>query len=131
MSKKIKHYLGDRDVQLILGTLLRVGVLVSTGIVLIGGIIFLITHTHEPVSFETFKPEYTKFSSISEILIGLKTLDGLAIIQFGVLLLIFTPIARVVFSIFSFLIEKDYMYVLIGLIVLCVIITSLYLDVAH
>lgn len=131
MSKIIKHYLGDKDVQLILGTLLRVGVLISTGIVLIGGIVFLVSNPNQQVSFEHFKPENTQFSSITEIIIGLKTFDGLAIIQFGVLLLIFTPIARVVFSIFSFLIERDYMYVVIGLIVLCVIITSLYLDVAH
>lgn len=131
MSNKIKHYLGDKDVQLILGTLLRVGVLVSTAIVIIGGIVFLSTQTNHIVSFENFKPEQAKFSSVAEIFKGLKTLDGLAIIQFGVLLLIFTPIARVVFSIFSFLMEKDYMYVLIGVIVLCVIITSLYLDIAH
>jgi uncharacterized membrane protein len=131
MSKIIKHYLGDKDVQLILGTLLRVGVLISTGIVLIGGIVFLATHPDKHVSFEHFKPENTQFSSIKEILIGLKSFDGLAIVQFGVLLLIFTPIARVIFSIFSFLIERDYMYVVIGIIVLCVIITSLYLDVAH
>ncbi len=131
MSKIIKHYLGDKDVQLILGTLLRVGVLLSTGIVLIGGILFISTHTNQKVSFENFNPEETKFSSIAAIFVGLRRFDGLAIIQFGVLLLIFTPIARVVFSIFSFLMEKDYMYVAIGLIVLCVIITSLYLDVAH
>jgi len=131
MSNKIKHYLGDKDVQLILGTLLRVGVLVSTAIVIIGGIVFLSSQTNQIVSFENFKPEQAKFSSVAEIFKGLKTMDGLAIIQFGVLLLIFTPIARVVFSIFSFLMEKDYMYVLIGIIVLCVIITSLYLDIAH
>ncbi len=131
MSKEIKRYLGDKDVQVILGTLLRVGVLISTSIVLIGGVIFMSTHTKELVSFENFKPEEAKFSSIADIFVGLRTFEALAIIQFGVLLLIFTPIARVVFSIFSFLIEKDYMYVLIGLIVLCVIITSLYLDVAH
>lgn len=131
MSKKIKHYLGDKDVQLILGTLLRVGVILSSCIVLLGGIIFLLQHANQQVSFGTFKPEDAKFSSVASIIIGLKTLDGLAIIQFGVLLLIFTPIARVVFSIFSFLIEKDYMYVIIGVIVLCIIITSLYLDVAH
>jgi uncharacterized membrane protein len=131
MSKTIKHYIGDKDVQLILGALLRIGVLVSTGIVLIGGIVFLVKQQNHHVSFEKFTPEQTKFSSVAEILLGLKQFDGLAIIQFGVLLLIFTPIARVVFSIFSFLMEKDYMYVLIGIIVLCVIITSLYLDIAH
>ena len=105
--------------------------LVSTGIVFIGGIIFLIKNRNQQVSFEVFAPSQVKFSSVAAIFQGLKTLDGLAIIQFGVLLLIFTPIARVVFSIFSFLMEKDYMYVVIGLIVLCVIITSLYLDIAH
>lgn len=131
MAKQIKHYLGDKDVQIILGTLLRVGVLVSTAVVLLGGIIFLISQSNQIVSFENFKPEEVKFSSVAAIIKGLKTFDGLAIIQFGVLLLIFTPIARVVFSIFSFLMEKDYMYVIIGVIVLCVIITSLYLDVTH
>ena len=131
MGKQIKHYLGDKDVQVILGTLLRVGVIVSTAVVLLGGIIFLTNQSSQTVSFSEFKPEKVKFSSVAEILSGLKTFDGLAIIQFGVLLLIFTPIARVVFSIFSFLMEKDYMYVLIGIIVLCVIITSLYLDIAH
>ncbi|TKB98170.1 DUF1634 domain-containing protein [Pedobacter cryotolerans] len=131
MSKQIKHYLGDKDVQVILGTLLRVGVILSTAVVLLGGIIFLTTQSNHSVSFSEFKPEQTKFSSVAEIIVGLKNMDGLAIIQFGVLLLIFTPIARVVFSIFSFLMEKDYMYVIIGTIVLCVIITSLYLDIAH
>ena len=131
MSKQIKHYLGDKDVQVILGTLLRVGVIVSTLVVIVGGIIFLTTQANHKISFSEFKPGQAKFSSVAAIISGLKTFDGLAIIQFGVLLLIFTPIARVVFSIFSFLMEKDYMYVLIGIIVLCVIITSLYLDIAH
>lgn len=130
MNKTIKHYLGDKEVQLVLGTLLRVGVVVSTIVVLFGGIVFLFQHKNEVVSYKIFSPE-EKFDSVNAILSGLVHFDGLAIIQFGVLLLIFTPIARVVFSIFSFLIEKDYMYVLIGLIVLCVIITSLYLDITH
>jgi len=131
MSRRIKHYLGDKDVQVILGTLLRVGVLLSTLIVCIGGILYLSGHSGRPVSFGEFTPESTPFSSIADILIGLRHFDALAVIQFGVLLLIFTPIARVVFSIFSFLMEKDYMYVFIGIIVLCIIVTSLYLDIAH
>jgi uncharacterized membrane protein len=131
MSLIKKSYFVDKDVQQLLGTLLRVGVIISSGVILLGGIIFFSTQANEVVSFANFNPEQTKFSSFSTIFEGLKTFDGLAIVQFGVLLLIFTPIARVVFSIFSFLIEKDYMYVVIGIIVLCVIITSLYLDVAH
>jgi len=131
MSKGVKHYLGDKDVQVLLGTLLRVGVILSASVVFVGGIVFISMHSNQVVSFKNFKPEEAKFSSIASIFLGLRSFNGLAIIQFGVLLLIFTPIARIVFSIFSFLMEKDYMYVLIGIVVLCVIITSLYLDVAH
>lgn len=131
MSNNIKHYLADKEVQVVLGALLRFGVLLSTAIVVFGGMVYLGAHAQKVVSFEYFDSKNVKFSSIAEIFVGLKKLDGLAIIQFGVLLLIFTPIARVVFSIFSFLIERDYMYVMIGLIVLCVIITSLYLDISH
>lgn len=131
MSKRIKHYLGDKDVQLILGTLLRVGVVLSTSIVLLGGIIYLGGQSGQAVSYETFLPDQNPYTSVAGILKGLIRLEGLAVIQFGVLLLIFTPIARIVFSIFSFLMEKDYMYVIIGLLVLCIILTSLYLDITH
>lgn len=131
MNSLKKSYFVDKDIQLLLGTTLRVGVLISSTVILLGGIIFLSTQANEVIFFTDFKPEQTKFSSVTAIFEGLKTFDGLAIIQFGILLLIFTPIARVVFSIFSFLIEKDYMYVAIGLVVLGVIITSLYLDLAH
>ena len=131
MSKVVKHYKGDMDVQAVLGGLLRIGVWVSTSIVLLGGIVFLVEHQSQQVAFQHFSPSSVEFASVSEIFRGLVSFRGKAIIQFGVLLLIFTPIARVVFSIFSFLIERDYMYVLIGIIVLCVIITSLYLDIAH
>ena len=53
--------------------------------------------------------------------------DGAAIIQFGVLVLIATPIIRVAFSAFSFLIEKDYLYVVITLIVLAIIMANMLL----
>lgn len=131
MSRAVKHYFADKEVQLILGTLLRVGIIISTTIIFIGAVFFLFTNFDQKVNFNKFKQENSSLSSIANIIKGLKDLEGLAIIQFGILLLIFTPIARVVFSIFGFLIEKDYQYVLIGLIVLIIIITSLYLDIAH
>ena len=52
-------------------------------------------------------------------------MDGAAIIQSGILLLSFTPVLRVVFSVFGFLIERDYLYAGIGLFVLSVILFSL------
>lgn len=124
MSKE-KNFFADRDIQVILGTLLRVGVIASMTVVFIGGLVYLASNYSDIVDYSQFDSVKSGFSTVSDIFIGLWHLKGNAIIQFGVLLLIFTPIMRVVFSIFSFLIERDYLYVLIGAFVLCVILFSL------
>lgn len=50
---------------------------------------------------------------------------GRGIIQLGLLFLISTPVARVAFSIFGFVEEKDHMYVIIASVVLLVLAYSL------
>ncbi len=123
--KTDKQLFADRDIQVILGTLLRVGVIASMAVVFVGGILYLLMNSTHQINYRVFSPESVQFSSIPAILKGLSSLNGAAIIQFGTLLLIFTPITRVVFSVFSFLIERDYLYVLIGMFVLAVILFSL------
>lgn len=125
MMKNGKDFSSDKDIQVILGTLLRVGVIASMTVVLIGASVYLMLNHSELVDYRHFDSHKTEFSSIGAIFSGLAQLDSAAIIQFGVLLLIFTPILRVVFSIFGFLIERDYLYVFIGLLVLSVILFSL------
>ncbi|MBB2149582.1 DUF1634 domain-containing protein [Pedobacter gandavensis] len=125
MSSIRKNFFADRDIQLILGTLLRVGVIASMSVVLVGGFLYLLSDHAMQIDYRVFNPNKSGLSSIPAIFIGLRELDPKAIIQFGTLLLIFTPVARVVFSIFSFLIERDYLYVLIGSFVLLVILYSL------
>jgi uncharacterized membrane protein len=51
--------------------------------------------------------------------------EGRPLIQFGLLILIATPIARIAFSILGYLMEKDYLYMLITCIVLAVIVWNL------
>jgi uncharacterized membrane protein len=123
--KESKNFFADKDIQVILGTLLRVGVISSMTVVFIGGLIYLFANHSNLIDYAKFDSGKSGFSSIGAIFSGLKAVDGAAIIQFGTLLLIFTPVARVVFSIFSFLIERDYLYVLIGLMVLSIILYSL------
>lgn len=130
-STKRKENINDRDIQVILGTLLRAGVIISMTIVLIGGIIFLIHHKGAIVDYKVFKPEISDLSSIAAIFNGVATFHGDAIVQFGVLMLIFTPIARIIFAIFSFFIERDYLYVIIGFIILGIITISLSGGLAH
>ena len=117
--------MADQDIQVILGTLLRVGVICSMLIVFVGGVIYLVHDHSGTVDYHSFNAGKSGLASIALIYDGASRMDGAAIIQLGTLLLIFTPILRVVFSIFSFLIERDYLYVLIGLFVLCVILFSL------
>jgi len=131
MNMARKENLNDKDIQIILGTLLRAGVIISMSIVLIGGIIYLVHNKGVIADYKVFKPELSKFSSIVSIFKGVLTFHGDAIVQFGVLMLIFTPIARIVFALFSFLIERDYLYVLIGLIILTIITISLNSGLAH
>jgi len=126
-----KENLNDKDIQVILGTLLRAGVIISMSIVLIGGAIFLIHNKGAITDYKVFKPELNKFSSIVAIFRGVLSFQGDAIVQFGILMLIFTPIARIVFAIFSFLIERDYLYVFIGMIILAIITISLNGGLAH
>jgi uncharacterized membrane protein len=125
MKSQRRNFLGDKDIQVILGTLLRVGVISSMAVVFLGGVIYLLTSHANLVDYREFDSEKSGMLSVIAVYRGVLRMDGAAIIQFGTLLLIFTPVARVVFSIFSFLIERDYLYVVIGLLVLVVILISL------
>jgi uncharacterized membrane protein len=66
----------------------------------------------------------------------LRTVDGIlreaakfhgrGLIQLGLLLLIATPVARVLFSVFAFIYERDWTYVGITMIVLTLLCYSLF-----
>jgi uncharacterized membrane protein len=115
----------DLRIEIIIGSLLRAGVLLAAAVVLAGGLLFIVRHGHEGISYSSFQGEPEALKSVAGVIEGVTTLQGESIIQFGLLLLIATPIARVVFSAVAFALEHDYMYVVITLIVLCVLLYSL------
>ncbi|MDR2953689.1 MAG: DUF1634 domain-containing protein [Prevotella sp.] len=134
MSIFTKDYWSEKDMNLLIGKLLRYGVFLACGITLFGGIIYL--YQHQGASMEHYKstPDGQPFPGAEYYLRELSTIiprvfsfDGAAIIQLGVCVLIATPILRVAFSVIAFLIEKDYMYVVITLIVLIIIIANMLL----
>ncbi len=117
---------GDQRIEIIIGALLRTGVLLSASVVLIGGVIYLAHHGHEAIHYSTFNGEPANLKSIPGIVESMAGFHGQAIIQFGLLLLIATPVARVAFAAIGFAMERDYMYVVITLIVLAVLLYSLF-----
>lgn len=115
----------DERVELIVGNLLRAGVTMAACVVALGGTIFLIRHGRELPHYHVFVGEPTSLRTVGGILSGAMTLRGREIIQFGLLLLIATPVARVAFSVVAFALERDRLYVVITLVVLGILLFSL------
>jgi len=115
----------DERIEIIIGALLRTGVVLAASVVLVGGMLYLVRHGHEVPNYTTFQGEPEQLKSMADIWHGVLALSAHAIIQFGLLLLIATPVARVAFSAIAFAIERDYMYVVITLVVLGILLYSL------
>lgn len=115
----------DRRVETIVGNLLRAGVILSAAIVVAGGLVFLARHGMEPANYRVFRGEPSELRHIRGIFRGIAAFHSRALIQFGLLLLIATPIARVMMSLYGFAAEKDRMYMAFTGIVLVVLLYSL------
>lgn len=113
--------------ELFIGKWLRIGVFTSAAVALLGGIVYLSTHNVIPdYRAHNFAGAGKQFRNIPDILNGAMALNGTSIIQLAVIILIATPIFRIVFSVFAFAIERDKMYVIITLIVLGVIMFGIF-----
>ncbi len=116
----------DAKLENTIGYLLRYGVLLAAAVVLFGGILYLI-------KYGTMSPDYINFKLVSE---SLRSIEGIlaqafkfqpgGLIQLGLLLLIATPIARVILSVVAFLRQRDFIYAVITLIVLLILIFSFF-----
>ena len=111
----------DHRVEQTVGNLLRIGVLVSTAIVLVGGGIHLQRHANERSDHFDFHGEPSALRHPAGIVREAWSLSGRGVIQFGLLVLIATPVFRVVFSAYAFWRQRDRVYVVITLIVLAVL----------
>ncbi|GAA4096000.1 DUF1634 domain-containing protein [Mucilaginibacter panaciglaebae] len=116
--------LKDSDIQTLIGWVLRGGVFLSIGICICGAVIYLFGHGHDIANYHNFKGGPASVQ-MDEIVKSIMALKGRAIIQAGIILLIATPILRVLFSAYGFAIEKDYLYTGITVLVLIIIFTSM------
>src|SRR5581483_11600728 len=108
----------DKRIEHMVSMLLRTGVVVSGSVVLAGGVYYLARHGDEIAGYHTFQGQPDIDRIAGEIVRGAIALRARSVIQFGILLLIATPIARVALSLVSFAFERDRTYVVITAIVL-------------
>lgn len=109
----------DDRMEQTIGTLLRTGVVAAAVVVACGGVWFLAAHGSEPVPYRQFHSGYRSLRQIARLSGPEK------VILSGLLLLVATPVARVVFSLMAFRLEGDRVYVTITLAVLAVLAYSL------
>lgn len=115
----------DRRVAAVIGSLLRWGVILAAAVVQVGGVWYLVRHGGSAPNYGVFRGEPTNLSSIGGILRGVMAGQSRSLIQFGLLILIATPVSRVAFSLAAFAIRRDRAYVAITSIVLAVLLYSL------
>lgn len=117
--------INDHQIEIFIGRLLQFGVLLSATVVLIGAIVYLSHQATHQVGYHTFHGEPAGLTTVHGIVTGLAHPSGKGMIQLGLLLLIATPVTRVMFSAIAFALERDYLYVILTLIVLGVLAYSL------
>ncbi len=107
------------------GNLLRVGVLLAAAVVLAGAALYLAHQGGAVADYSVFRGEPASLRSIAAILRSPLARSGRGVIQFGLLILVATPVARVAFTAVAFAVERDRTYVLVALLVLSLLLKSL------
>ena len=115
----------DERLEKIVGRILQIGVVVAASVVLSGGILYLGRYGLVSPHYDVFHGEPADLRSVSGIVKSALSFHTRGLIQLGVLLLIATPIARVVFSIIAFALQRDRIYIFVTAIVLSVLFYSL------
>jgi uncharacterized membrane protein len=115
----------DKRIGELMGLLLRSGVILAAAIAFAGGVVYLARHPFPATNYRVFQSEPEGLRAISGILGEAEALKGRGLIQLGLLVLIATPIARVMFSVLAFCYQRDWKYVVFTLIVLGLLLYSL------
>jgi uncharacterized membrane protein len=112
----------DTRMETVMGRLLQVGVLLASIFVALGGAMYLKAHYGSVPDYRVFASEPIGLRDPGQLFEQVVRGDGVAVIELGVLLLIATPIARVVFAVVSFALERDWLYVAISAVVLVILV---------
>jgi uncharacterized membrane protein len=116
------HVLDDAKMEAIMGRVLQVGVLLAAGVVLGGGASYLQDHAGERSDYRVFTAAPIQLRHPAVLLHALARGDSAGIIELGILLLVATPICRVIFAVVAFAVERDKLYVAVSLTVLGVLL---------
>ena len=114
----------DKEMEVSIAEMLRFGVSLSAVFVFLGGVLYLRRPWLAAPNDEHFVAGTESIRGIDAVLRGAIHLDAKSVIDLGILVLIATPIVRVVFCIVGFARQKSRVYVLISTSVFAILIYS-------
>jgi uncharacterized membrane protein len=114
----------DQELDTSVANMLRFGVSLAALIVFVGGVLLLRSGWAVIPNYSQFQPGRPSLRTVSGILVGASRFEPKSIIQFGLLVLIGTPVARVVLCVIGFSRQGKPIYVAVSLIVLAVLMYS-------
>jgi uncharacterized membrane protein len=115
----------DQKVERIIAVLLQAGVILAILVVLLGAVLYLGQHGRQIADFRVFRGEPWDLRNAPAVVAAALAGRREALIQLGVLILIATPIARVIFALLAFARERDLTYVAVTAVVLAVLLYGL------
>ncbi len=110
---------------------LRIGVIISFLLLALGSVLLFINgggggYTIKQLSMTNSSINSSQFS-INGIMHGIDMLDGMDIIMLGLIVLVATPIVRVLLSIVAFVVERNPLYTIITIIVLTDLMIAIFI----
>ncbi len=125
----MKRHFTDLDLNRSVGNLLRLGVILSVVTSLFGFVKLFLEGFKMPKDYSSLEiPEGTIWQSFWTSLLNF---EGIAIINLGILLLILTPLTRIIFALVGYIKEKDHTYVIVSIIVLAIMLVSFLMGFTH
>jgi len=115
----------------LVGWVLRIGVALSMLLTGSGLLLYLLhpQNSHTSVDYSSFKDSgLWSFHHFGD---RLAHFDSIALMQLGILLLISTPITRVIITLIGFWIERDLRYTLVASLVLLILLCSFFIGATH
>lgn len=125
----MKKEFTDQELNQSVGNLLRFGVLSAVVVSILGFCKLIVEGFSIPDNYESLSlPSENIWKTFWTSLLHL---EAVGIIQLGVLILILTPLLRIVFALIGYFKEKDYTYVIISFLVLAIMFISFISGYTH
>ena len=116
----------DQDLDISVAVVLRIGIVLSASVVILGGVL-LHSHLFSVVpDYAHFQPGDPGLRSVMGIVQGAVNFTPKSVIQLGLLLLIATPVARVLLCVIGFTRQRNLLYVGVSSLIFAILLLSFF-----